>query len=59
MVVGVTAGKLIGGHFCRGWGGGGGGEVGEFIRNFHKAEIYLIEDIFVGKTFSLEKIFVT
>ena len=58
MVVGVTAGKLIGGHFCRGWGGGWG-EVGEFIRNFHKAEIYLIEDIFVGKTFSLEKIFVT
>ena len=57
MVVGVTAGKLIGGHFCR--GGRGGGEVGEFIRNFHKAGIYLIEDIFVGKTFSFEKIFVT
>ena len=55
MVVGVTAGKLIGGHFCR----GGGGELSKFIRNFYKAEIYLIEDIFVGKTFSLEKIFVT
>ena len=31
----------------------------EFIQNFHKGEVYLIEENFVGKTFSLENIFVT
>ena len=30
----------------------------EFIQNFHKAEVYLTF-VFVGKTFSLENIFVT
>ena len=31
----------------------------EFIQNFHKGEIYLIGENFVGKKFSLGKIFVT
>ena len=30
----------------------------EFIQNFHKGGVYLIEENFVGKTFSLENIFV-
>ena len=52
MFVGVTAEKLVGGPICRGGGGG------EFIKNFHKTEIYLIRESFVGKKF-LGKIFVT
>ena len=31
----------------------------EFIQNFHKGEVYLIEENFVWKKFSLENIFVT
>ena len=31
----------------------------EFIQNFHKGEVYLIEENFVRKKFSLENIFVT
>ena len=53
MFVGVTAEKLVGGPICRGGGGGG-----EFIQKFHKNEIYLIRESFVGKKF-LGKIFVT
>ena len=30
---------------------------GEFIQDFHKGEIYLIKENFVGKKFSLENIF--
>ena len=50
MFVGVTAEKLVGGVFFPGT---------EFIQNFHKGEIYLIGENFVGKKFSLGKIFVT
>ena len=50
MVVGVTAGKLIGGHFCRGGGGGGGaGRWANLFETFIKLEYTL------SRTFSLEK----
>ena len=54
MFVGVETEKLVGGM-------GGGLFAGgtEFIQNFHKGEIHLIEENFVGKKFSLGKIFVT
>ena len=51
MFVGVKAEKLV----VRGLFAGGT----EFIQNFHKGEIHLIEENFVGKKFSLGKIFVT
>ena len=50
MIVGVKAEKLVGGLFA--------GVTG-FIQNFHKGEIYLIGKNFVGKKFSLGKIFIT
>ena len=48
MFVGVTAEKLVGNLFAGG---------AEFIQNFHKGEIYLIGENFVGKKFSLGKPF--
>ena len=33
--------------------------VANLLTNFHKGEVYLIEENFVGKTFLLENIFVT
>ena len=50
MFVGVTAEKLVGNLFAGG---------AEFIQNFHKGEIYLIGENFVGKKFSLGKLFAT
>ena len=50
MFIGVTAEKLVGGLFT--W-------ETKFIQNFHKGEIYLIGENFVGKNFSLGKIFIT
>ena len=50
MSVVVTAEKLVGGLFAGGT---------EFIQNFHRGEIYLVEENFAGKKFSLGKIFVT
>ena len=41
------------------WDGGVSRFCSEFIENFHKGEVYLIEENFVGKKFSLENIFVT
>ena len=49
MFVGFTVEKLVGAF----WLGA------EFIQNFDKGEIYLIGESFVGKKFSLRKIFVT
>ena len=48
MLVGVTVEKLVGGL--------AGGT--QFIQNFHKGEIYIIGENFVGKEFSLGKMFV-
>ena len=50
MFLGVTAKKMLGGFFAGGTG---------FIQKFHKREIYLIGENFVGKKFSLREIFVT
>ena len=50
MFAGITTEKLVAGLLCRG---------AEFIQNFLNGEIYLISEIFVGKKFSLSKIFVT
>ena len=50
MFVGVTAEKLVRGLFTR---------RTELIPNFHKGEIYLIGENFVGKKFSLGNIFIT
>ena len=50
MFVGFTVETLVGAF----WLGGA-----EFIQTFHKGEIYLIGESFVGKKFSLRKIFVT
>ena len=50
MLVGATAENLVGGLFTGGT---------EFIQNFHKGEIYLIGGNFVGKKYSLGKIFIT
>ena len=41
------------------WDGDKSRFCSEFIKNFHKGEVYLIEENFVGKTFLLENIFVT
>ena len=46
MFAAVTAEKPVGGPFTGGT---------EFIQNFHKGEIYLIGENFVGKKFSLGK----
>ena len=44
MFVGVTAEKLVESLFAGGT---------EFIQNFHKGEIYLIGENFIGKKFLL------